>query len=103
MNMKTPDYISHRKLYAYELTRLRSEQGFSKSDFATMVGVSRRHLVNLESAKVSPTLEMMERIAAGLDVPVSDMVDFETILQRRLSTASSTLNSPDIITKEYRE
>ena len=102
MNMKTPDYMSHRKLYAYELARLRSEQGFTKSDFATMVGVSRRHLVNLESAKVSPTLEMMERIAAGLDVPVSDMVDFETIMQRRLSTTSSALNASHIATKEYR-
>ncbi len=44
--------------------------------------VSRRHLIKLETAKASPTLEMMERIAAGLGVELRDMVDFAAIAQR---------------------
>ena len=73
------DYTSHRHLYAYELRRLRTEQGFSKSRFAVMVGVSRRYLIKLEAAEASPTLEMMERLAAGLaalgqDLPTRNCV-----------------------------
>lgn len=81
--MDTPDYTSHRELYAYELGRLRTAQGLTKTQLALMVGVSRRYLIKLESAKASPTLEMMERMAAGLDVPVRDMVGFESIERRR--------------------
>lgn len=81
--MNTIDYISHRELYAYELRRLREAQGLPKSKFALMVGISRRYLIKLEAAEASPTLEMMERIAAGLDVRVCDMVDFDAIAQRR--------------------
>jgi transcriptional regulator with XRE-family HTH domain len=77
--MDTHDYTSHRYIYACELRRLRELQGLSKSKFALMVGVSRRYLIKLESAQASPTLEMMERIAAGLGVSVRDMVDFDAI------------------------
>lgn len=80
--MDTHDYTSHRYIYASELRRLRELQGLSKSKFALMVGVSRRYLIKLESAQASPTLEMMERIAAGLGVSVRDMVDFDTIEHR---------------------
>lgn len=82
--MDTIDYTSHRLLYAFELRRLREMQGLSKSKFALMVGISRRYLIKLESAEASPTLEMMERIAAGLDVSVRDMVDFETITRHMI-------------------
>ena len=82
--MDTHDYTSHRELYAYELGRLRAAQGLTKTEFALMIGISRRYLIKLEAGGASPTLEMMERIAAGLDVTVRDMVDFEEIKRRRL-------------------
>ncbi len=95
--MDTRDYTSHRKLYAYELRRLREAQGLSKSQFAAMVGVSRRYLIKLESAKASPTLEMMERIAAGFGIAVRDMVDFDTIGLRM-----ATDNGPGTVDMEWR-
>ena len=86
-DVNNSDYISHRELYALELKRLRTNQGLTKTRFALMIGISRRYLIKLESADASPTLEMMERIAAGLGVTVQDMVDFERI-ERRESASS---------------
>lgn len=101
VRMDTHDYTSHRRLYAHELTRLRTEQGLSKARFAIMVGISRRYLIKLESAKASPTLEMMERIAAGLGVEVRYMVDFERIARLMEGEDASTRNK-SMITLEYR-
>lgn len=99
--MKPLDYTSHRELFAYELNRLRTQQGFSKSSFAVMVGVSRRHLIKLESAEASPTLEMMERLAAGLDVPVRDMVDFEAIGRRMEEGENADSDDPSQVSTEF--
>lgn len=94
--MDTHDYTSHRHLYACELRRLRELQGLSKSKFALMVGVSRRYLIKLESAQASPTLEMMERIAAGLGVTVRDMVDFDAIVRHAGSAGEGSSEEPAI-------
>jgi transcriptional regulator with XRE-family HTH domain len=79
-----------------ELRRLRELQGLSKSKFALMVGVSRRYLIKLESAQASPTLEMMERIAAGLGVTVRDMVDFDAIVRNADSEGEESSEEPAI-------
>ena len=99
--MRPLDYTSHSELYAYELRRLRIAQGFSKSRFAMMVGVSRRYLIKLEAAEASPTLEMMETLAAGLDVTACEMVDFEAIdLRHRTIRGLASPGVPDY-TQEY--
>lgn len=83
IHMDTIEYIPHRALFAYELARLRKEQGLNKTNFATMVGVSRRYLIKLEAGEASPTLDMIERLAAGLAVPTRDLVDFDAIARRK--------------------
>lgn len=100
--METLDYTSHRELYAWELRRLRTAQGHTKTGFALMVGISRRYLIKLESAKASPTLEMMERIAAGLGAEVRDMVDFDAIARRKAVDGADAHGRPTI-TLEYGE
>lgn len=35
-----------------------------------MVGVSRQYLIDIESGRANPTVDMLERIAGGLDIPV---------------------------------
>lgn len=41
-----------------------------------MIGISRTYLRKLEAAEASPTFDMLERIAAGLNVTVVELVDF---------------------------
>ena len=53
------------------IARLRTERGHSQGSFALMVGVSRQYLIDIESGRATPTVDMLERIAGGLDVRVS--------------------------------
>lgn len=54
--------------------RLREEANFGKSAFCLTAGLSRPHLDHIEAGTVSPTLDMLERIADALDITVSDLV-----------------------------
>lgn len=55
--------------------RLRSEAKVPQTSFALMVGVSRKYLVDIESGKADPTVDMLERIAGGLDTAVGRLFD----------------------------
>ena len=56
-----------------KVARLRNAAGISQASFALMVGVSRQYLIDIESGKANPTVDMLGRIAGGLDVPVRDL------------------------------
>lgn len=74
--MSNIEYKSHRTDLAQRIRNSRIERGYSTRHFATMVGISKSHLYDLECAKASPTFDMIERIAAGLEIPVHDFVNF---------------------------
>ena len=38
-----------------------------------MVGVSRQYLIDIESGRANPTVDMLERIAGGLDSRVGEL------------------------------
>jgi len=74
--MQTIEYTSHRAELGWRIRRLREEQGLSTRKFSLMVGVSRTHLLALESGESSPTFDMLERISAGLGVTPAQLVNF---------------------------
>lgn len=47
----------------------------SQNSFALMVGVSRKYLIDIESGKANPTVDMLERIAGGLDTAVGQLFE----------------------------
>ncbi|HIY83200.1 helix-turn-helix transcriptional regulator [Rubneribacter sp.] len=53
------------------IASLRAERGHSQGSFALMVGVSRQYLIDIENGRANPTVDVLERIAAGLDVQVA--------------------------------
>lgn len=57
------------------IARLRSEANVLQTSFALMVGVSRKYLIGIESGKANPTVDMLERIAGGLDTTVGRLFD----------------------------
>lgn len=57
------------------IARLLSEANVSQTSFALMVGVSRKYLIDIESGKANPTVDMLERIAGGLDTTVGRLFD----------------------------
>ena len=47
----------------------------SQNSFALMVGVSRKYLIDIEGGKANPTVDMLERIASGLDTTVGRLFE----------------------------
>lgn len=71
-------FRTHRRELGANIRQLRESRGFSTRVFCGMVGMSRRNLALIESGSISPKVVMLERIAAGLEVSVSELVDFKT-------------------------
>lgn len=53
--------------------RLCAERGISQAGFAAMISVDRSHLNQLINGKHNFTLDMLVKIADGLDVPLADL------------------------------
>ncbi len=82
---------------AAELTRrmadniraLRKARGYSLDDMARRSGVSRASLSQVETAKTNPTIAILWKIAAGLEVP------FSALLGEDIAERVSVLRRPD--------
>lgn len=55
------------------IRELRKAQGMSLRKFALMVGISYPYLSNVETGKQSPTVDVLDRIAQGLDVDIREL------------------------------
>ncbi len=53
----------------------RQKLGLSQEEFADKAGLSRNAIWKIESGKVSPTLETLEKIASGLEMELVDLID----------------------------
>jgi transcriptional regulator with XRE-family HTH domain len=54
---------------------LRTKAGFSQEGFADRIKVNRTYMGKLERGKGNPTLEMLARIAQGLDISLVKLFD----------------------------
>lgn len=59
---------------AARLKVLRQGRGFTQKILAAKAGLSREYVVRLEAGRYSPTLHVLERIAAALEVPVTELL-----------------------------
>ncbi len=48
-------------------------QGISITKLAELVGITQPNMSNIANGKTSPSLDLLERIAAALDVPVPEL------------------------------
>ena len=74
--MVTAEYTSHRAELGKRIRRLRKEQRISTRKFSVMVGISKTYLLKLESGNANPTFDILERLAAGLDITPAQLIDF---------------------------
>ena len=71
-----------RKIYEIDimldgtkLRRLRKEHGFTQETLAEMVGITRRHLSDLERGKKNNTLlSNSKRLSMALDVAIDELI-----------------------------
>ena len=63
-----------RELLAWNMRRVRVAQGLSQERLAVDAAVNRGYLGGLEQLTENPTLDILDRIATALSVPVADLL-----------------------------
>ena len=76
------------KEFGGRVRSLRESAGLSSREFALMVGRSKAYIIQLENGHRNVSLDTIERIAAGLDISVSDL--FKGIDTHAATEAGST-------------
>jgi transcriptional regulator with XRE-family HTH domain len=67
--------MSLRRVLASNLRRLRAERGLSQEELAHRAGLNRNYVGMLEREENAATIDTLERLAAVLDVPASELLD----------------------------
>ena len=65
-----------RKLIGLNLRRLRFERSISQERLAFDANVDRSYLGGLERGEENPTVDILDRLAATLGVPIGDLFEF---------------------------
>lgn len=79
------------KMAIQGLKDIRKEKGLTQDDLAVAVGVKRAVISKYENGSISPSLDMLEKIAEALNVPVGSFLSPE--LSRNLTeTVTSVLD-----------
>lgn len=71
------DELAIKKELGAKIVRYRNAAGFSQQQFATMLGMNRTRLREIENGKGNPQLNTLIRIANGLGIELKDLVTFE--------------------------
>lgn len=85
---------STKEEFGLRVRQLRGSTGLSQERFADAIGVGRSHLGKIEKGKENPTLEVIVKIAKGLDMTMAQL--FGTMNERPSwpDPAPTTLRSP---------
>lgn len=62
------------------ITKLREQKGITRYRLAVSSGVSFSYIAALEENKHSPSLEVLEKVASGLEVSVSQLLEEEKVI-----------------------
>lgn len=78
---------STRHAFGKRVRGLRKEHEISLRRFALMIGIDKGFLLDVEYGRKSPTLDTIEKIAAGLDMTISELCQGVDAPQERISNA----------------
>ncbi len=62
--------------FAQKLKKLRKERGLSQEALALLCDIDRTYVGRIENMKRNPSLEILAKLAEGLNVKLSDLLDF---------------------------
>ena len=62
-----------RRLVAWNLRRWRVERELSQEKLAADANVDRTYVSSLERGKENPTVELLDRLASALSIPLSEL------------------------------
>ena len=58
------------------VAQLRSQKAWSQSELARIADIERQHVHRLEKGQINPSVYFLKRIAAALEVTLSELVNF---------------------------
>lgn len=64
-----------RQRLGSNVKRLRLAMGLSQEEFAHLAGVHRTYVSDIELGKRNPTIEIVEQLAAALEVKAGSLLD----------------------------
>jgi transcriptional regulator with XRE-family HTH domain len=56
------------------IKNIRQKKKISQESLSFQSGIGRSHMYKIENNKISPTIETLEKIAASLNIKVSEMI-----------------------------
>ncbi len=63
--------------FAEKLKRLRKERGLSQEALALVCEIDRTYIGRIENMKRNPSLEILNKIAKGLGIKLTELLDFD--------------------------
>ena len=70
--------------FANRLKELRTRQGYSQESFAKKVGIHRTYIASIETGKRNVSIMNLEKIAEGLNISLSELLDFDKPLNNTI-------------------
>ena len=70
-------YMDAGQLLAIRMKEIRKKKELSQEEMAFLCGTHASHIGQLERAERNPTLETLEEIALGLNISLSELLDFD--------------------------
>ena len=65
--------MDDRKLLGKRIKNLRKSKGYTQERLAEIMDISSNYLAGIERGEANPTLALLERLSAGLEVPLSEL------------------------------
>lgn len=65
-----------KKLFAEQLIKIRTQRGLTQEQLASLCGIDRTHIGRIERLERTPGLEILDKIAIGLEISLSELLDF---------------------------
>lgn len=63
--------------FAEKLKKLRKDRGLSQEALALLCDIDRTYIGRIENMKRNPSLEIVNKIAKGLGIKLTELLDFE--------------------------
>lgn len=81
------------KQLGQRIRELRTKQHMSQEELSFKAGISPAHLGQIERALKNPTIDTIAKIAAALDIPISDLFTMEAVSAAPQNTTVSKINA----------
>ena len=64
------------KKLGLRIAKLRKARGWSQLEYASRCGISANYVGNIERGEYNPTIIVIEKLALGLDITISELFKF---------------------------